>query len=89
MAKTITLEELTQNKENKEYIKANIIKIEDIFEKNKTIKLKEQELQQFLNGVKLSIKTENGIYKIQNEKGEFIGIGEVKESRLKRDIIIK
>lgn len=65
-----------------------IIKIEDIFEQNEKIVLNQKSLELFLNGVKLSIKKQDGIYKIYDEKGIFIGTGEVKTGRLKRDVVM-
>ena len=42
----------------------------------------------FLNGVNLEFKLEDGIYRIYNEKNEFIGTGTIKSNVLKRDIIV-
>ena len=75
----ITIEELEQNQ--------TCISIEEYFRQNKNINLNEKKLQLFLNGVKLTWKVEDGIYKIYNN-GNFIGIGTVKNNLLKRDIII-
>ena len=42
----------------------------------------------FLNGVKLKVKLNNGIYRIYNTESNFIGLGEVKTETLKRDVIL-
>ena len=77
----VSLEELEND------FKSNFITIENYFESNSSIKLENKKLQLFLNGVQLSYKLEDGIYKIYNEE-QFIGLGTVKNNLLKRDIII-
>ena len=52
------------------------------------ILLEEQRLQPLLNGVKLTMKRPDGIYRIYS-KEQFIGIGIVKDGLLKRDIILE
>lgn len=43
---------------------------------------------QFLNGVMQNVQLEDGIYRIYTEETKFLGTGEVKENKLKRDVII-
>ncbi len=63
------------------------ISIEELFKNKDQISLEEQRLHHFLNGVKLTTKTKNGVYRIYcNQK--FIGIGVVQKELLKRDIIL-
>jgi len=50
--------------------------------------LNNKKLELFLNGVKLNTMLEDGICKIYNDKKSFVGIGEIKDNKLKRDIII-
>lgn len=50
--------------------------------------LDEKELEKFLNGVKLDTKVQDGICRIYNSENVFIGIGEIKNQKLKRDIIL-
>ena len=85
---SITIEELEKNKEDNNFINSKIISIEKLFDKNNSIKLDNKRLEHFLNGVKITQKYENGIYKIYNEKNNFIGIGIIENNLLKRDIII-
>ena len=85
---SVTLKELEENKDNKQFVEKQIIKIEEIFEKNDNITLSTNNLNRFLNGVQLNINKENGIYKIYNQKHEFIGIGTINNMFLKREIII-
>ena len=77
----ISLEELEND------FKSNFITIESYFETTPSIKLENKKLQLFLNGVQLSYKLEDGVYKIYNGQ-QFIGLGTVKNNLLKRDIII-
>ena len=84
IADSITLEDLEKNKES---IGTKIITIEELFKNNKNIELDNKKLSLFLNGVQLSRKENDGVYKIYNNN-RFIGIGCLKEHLLKRDIII-
>ena len=64
-----------------------IISIESIFNRNNSIDLNDRDLKLFLNGVMLTKKLENDIYKIYNDNN-FIGLGVVKDNLLKRDVIV-
>ena len=77
----VSLEELEND------FKSNFITLEDYFKTSSSINLENKKLQLFLNGVQLSYKLEDGVYKIYNEE-QFIGLGTVKNNLLKRDIII-
>ena len=63
------------------------ISIEEIFNDKEFIKLDNQKLPLFLNGVLLTYKKTDGIYRIKNEENEFIGIGVINGGKLKRDVI--
>lgn len=78
---------LNEIKENTESIEKFLISIEDLFKNAENIQLTDKELQLFLNGVKLKIQKDDGIFKIYNNN-VFIGTGIVEKSRLKRDVII-
>jgi len=82
----MALEEIERLKA--EEIQEKIIRIEDIFKDDPVIILCEKEIGQFLNGVKLKRKEKEGIYKVYNEKKEFLGTGDIKNNGLKRDVII-
>ena len=79
---SILMEDLT-----KETIERHIITIENLFKDLEDIELNERKLQLFLNGVKLSLDLEDGIYNIYSNQ-QFIGIGVVKDKLLKRDIVL-
>jgi tRNA pseudouridine55 synthase len=63
-----------------------IITIEELFSDKQAISLEEPRLQPFLNGVKLTMKKPNGVYRIYCNK-KFVGIGIIEKEFLKRDII--
>lgn len=81
---SITIKEL----ENFEVMENNFITVEKFFENLENIKLNEHKLKLFLNGVKLTYKLPDNIYKVYNEKNTFIGTGSIKNNLLKRDIIL-
>lgn len=85
---SIKIEELIENSKNKEYLEKNIIKLEELFNDKPSINLNHKNLQMFLNGVKLTKKLEDGIYRVYDEKQIFIGIGTIQKELLKRDIIL-
>ncbi len=63
------------------------ITIEELFQGKPRIELEEKRLQPFLNGVKLTMKKPDGVYRIF-VKERFIGIGELEKEFLKRDIVL-
>lgn len=77
----ITLEQL------KEKEKLPILSIENVFENYPNICLNSSKTRLFLNGVKITFQTPEGIYKIYNNN-IFLGLGIVEHYLLKRDIII-
>lgn len=77
-----TIEEVEQNKNIK------IITLEELFKNNKKIILEANKLKHFLNGVKITINDKNDIYRIYDKNNNFIGTGILKNSLLKRDIVI-
>ena len=84
ISNSVTLEQI-QNNPNE--LEKHLITIEDIFKDKETINLDDKKLQLFLNGVQLNANKEEGIYKIYNTN-KFIGIGCVKDNKLKRDIVL-
>lgn len=86
---SITIEELNNIIQKNELDKTKtIIILEKLFEKIPSIKLDNRKLGLFLNGVMLTQKQNEGVYKIYNQKDEFIGTGTIKDNLLKRDIIL-
>lgn len=82
--KSITIDDIRNKEKN---IQEKLIPIEEIFKKNPKINLDAEKLNQFLNGVKLTKKLEDGIYRIYNQE-KFIGLGVVKNNFLKRDVVL-
>ena len=78
---TITLEQLKRKE------KISILSIEKVFENYPNICLNSSKTRLFLNGVKLTFQTPEGIYRIYNNN-IFLGLGTVEQNLLKRDIII-
>lgn len=85
---SITINQLEEYIQDNNFKKSKIISIENIFGKNDIIKLDKNKLNLFLNGVRLTQQLGDGVYKIYNENGLFIGTGIIKEQLLKRDIIL-
>ena len=81
----ITIDELEKNEQNNEFLNKNLISIEDIFIDKEVINL--DDTKSFLNGVKIKIKKEDGIYRIYNNNN-FMGTGIIENNLLKRDLII-
>lgn len=77
---SVTLEEL----ENK----SKIITIEQFFKNYDKIILNKRKEELFLNGVKLTFNFKDGLYNIYSENNNYIGLGIIQNSLLKRDIII-
>ena len=86
--KAIDFETLEKNKDNEEFLKNNIIKMEDIFCDFPKLILNSRKLELFLNGVMLTFTYPDGIYNIYDENKNYIGTGIIKSELLKRDIII-
>lgn len=85
---SITINQLEEHIQDNNFKKSKIISIENIFGKNDIIKLDKNKLNLFLNGVRLTQQLGDGVYKIYDENGLFIGTGIIKEQLLKRDIIL-
>ena len=84
----ITVEQLEKNISNVAFINEHFISIEKVFEDRKSITITSNRLKHFLNGVKLSFNLEDGLYKIYDEKNNFLGIGRIKDKLLKREIVL-
>ena len=84
LEESITIEDIKNNKIN---IESNIISIEQIFKNSDSIILDENKLKRFLNGVQLTYKLLNGVYRIYNQD-KFIGLGVINNNLLKRDVIL-
>ena len=73
--------------EDKEFTEHHFITLEKLFQKKQMIELDTRNLELFLNGVRLTQKEEDGVYRVYyNDK--FIGMGIIENQLLKRDIIL-
>lgn len=85
---SIKIKELRANKNNSDYLKENIISLEKVLENKEKIALSQKQLEVFLNGVKIKSNCKDGIYRIYDDKENFIGTGISQNNNLKRDVII-
>lgn len=84
----VTIDELEENKDNVDWLKRNIVSLEDVLKDCKEFSIEsEEEFNRFLNGVKLKNSNNDGIYRIYYNK-KFIGSGENLNSEMKRDVIL-
>ena len=79
----ITLEEIEADKDN---IQSKVITMEKFFNDLPKISLNEKQLNMFLNGMLIEMESEDGAYNIYTQK--YIGLGIIKNKRLKRDILV-
>ena len=84
---SITLDELEKNKDDILYLKEKFISVEKIFEDKNKIELNDRKKELFLNGVKLTFKLENDLYRVYNNN-KFLGMGVIENNLLKRDVIV-
>lgn len=85
---SITIEQLEKNIENNEFVEKKVITIQELFKNKDSIKLNDRKLELFLNGVRITQKLKDEIYKIYDKNNDFIGIGIVENQLLKRDIVL-
>ena len=85
---SITVEELEQNINSKEFFDKYFISIEKFFEEKEKIQLNEKGLNLFLKGVRLTRNIKEDLYRIYDINNNFIGIGIVEKNLLKREIIL-
>ena len=83
--KSLKISELEQNIDK---LNGYIITIESFFENKGKIILTENQMQRFLNGVKLNFYKEDDIYRIYNESNKFIGVGVIQNNLLKRELVV-
>ena len=80
--------EISKIAKKEKMIQDYFITIEEFFQDKKKIELNQNQLKMFLNGVKLSMLLEDGVYRIYDENFNFVGVGMINEKRLKRDICL-
>ncbi len=86
--KSVTIEELKENIDNKEFIKNNVITIENYFKDHPKQQLDDKKLRLFLNGVKIESNCQDETINIYDASNTYIGIGICKDHKLKRKIVV-
>lgn len=86
LSQSVTVEELEKNRENEKFWNQHLITIQKFFENYPIIDLKKEKLNLFLNGVQLTNNNNDGLYQIK-VNNTIIGIGNIKNKLLKREII--
>ena len=84
----IEIGKLKENFNDEKFIKDHFLSVEELFREKQEIKLNAKEIDLLLNGVKITKKEDNDIYRLYDEKNSFIGIGIIENDKLKRDIIL-
>ena len=84
----IKIEDLEENLNHKEFMDKYFITIENYFSKYPELMLEDKKINLLLNGVQLTCKQKDGIYRIYNQSHQFIGLAILKEELLKRKIMI-
>lgn len=74
--------------ETKDTIENKLFTMEDVFQNLDKIKLTLRKKELFLNGVMLTFNIPEGVYNVYDSEDNYIGLGTVKNSLLKRDVII-
>lgn len=85
--KAVTIEQLEENVSNEKWMAQNFINLETLFKEKEKIQLESRKLEYFLNGVKLTQKRPDNLYRVYCENS-FIGIGIIENELLKRNIIL-
>ena len=78
---------LEQIENDSKIIEEKLISIEELFIDKEKIDLDEKKYELFLNGVMLTFKNQDEIYRVYY-KDQFIGLGVIKNGLLKRDVIV-
>lgn len=81
----ITIEEFKKRIENNDL--SNIIPIEQIFELKDRINLNNKLFNKYINGVQIKQDCNDDVYRIYLND-QFIGLGTVKDKKLKRDLVL-
>ena len=79
---------VSELEEKKDYFDNFIITIESFFYNKTNLVLNKNQIYRFLNGTKVKIEKKNELYRIYNEYNQFIGVGEIRDGSLKREIVM-
>ena len=81
-----TIGYIKELKDNKKFWNEHVITMQKFFENYPVTELQERKLNLFLNGVQLTNNKPDGLYQIK-VNDDIIGIGEIRNNLLKREII--
>lgn len=84
----MSLDKIEENIGNLSFIQNRIISVEKIFEDKEKVVLDGASLEKFLNGVKLEYGFNDGVYRVYDKDGLFLGLGVMEYGRIKRDVVI-
>lgn len=88
IANSITIDELKDNFENKEFLKEKIISIDKFFRDCSEIALNDRDMNLFLNGVMLEKSNLDEIVRVYDAGHNFVGVGINCGGKLKRKIVL-
>lgn len=83
----VSIDEIEKNSGNDEWLRKNIITLEQLLIGKEKIFIEDCNIEKFYNGVKINNINEDGIYAIYSN-GKFLGSGVVQNHVLKRDVLI-
>ena len=86
---SVTIEELKENFDKKDFLNQKIISLESFFSKKDKVILGNKQLSLLLNGVLIGANYSDDIFRIYNENGIFVGIAVATNGKLKRKIIVE
>ena len=86
---SVTIEELKENFDKKDFLNQKIISLESFFSKKDKVILGNKQLSLLLNGVLIGANYSDDIFRIYNENGIFVGIAVTTNGKLKRKIIVE
>lgn len=88
LKEAITINDLSENIANENYLNEKILTIEKFFENRPKVNLENKKLKMFLNGVLIESEYFDGVVKVYDSLNRFIGIGICENNKLKRKIIL-
>lgn len=85
---SVTIEDIIKNKDDERWVKNSIITLEELLKNYPQVTIDEENIEKFLNGVKINVNVPDGIYRALY-KNIFIGSGIVNNNKIKRDVIVR
>lgn len=73
----------------KDFSCLNFISIDDFFKEKCKVSFDDFLLRRFVNGVKVKVDVVDGVCRVYNADGDFVGVGVVNDGWIKRDIVVE